>query len=184
MPSEGGVVVLVLERDVERRSRGAALLGRGSGAPCPRSASRTLFAEAKVVDYGRAVLDVAVRDRRAAPLPTPSAGACRAARARVGSTARRAARSRRCDQRARDRRRSARRRGFATTAPAATIRVAGSTGSPPSRTTSSTIVTTFRNRRAGHGASISRPWGADNRPVPTLYDVLRRVARRSTARAG
>src|SRR5262245_25226187 len=60
-----GVVVLVLDGDVERRAGGAALLGRGEERrPLDRVAH--LVAEAEVVDHRRAVLHVAVEpDQRA-----------------------------------------------------------------------------------------------------------------------
>ena len=59
------MVVLVLERDVERRAGGAALLGGGKeGRALDRIAH--LVPEAEVVDHGRPVLDVAVEaDERA-----------------------------------------------------------------------------------------------------------------------
>ena len=60
-----GVVVLVLDRDVERRAGRAALLGRREQRR-PFDRVPHLVAEAEVVDHGRPVLDVAVEpDERA-----------------------------------------------------------------------------------------------------------------------
>ena len=60
-----GVVVLVLERDVERRPCGAALLGRRKEG-CALDRIAHLVPEAEVVDHGRPMLDVAVQaDERA-----------------------------------------------------------------------------------------------------------------------
>jgi GAF domain-containing protein len=51
------------------------------------------------------------------------------------------------------------------------MRVAGTTGSPPSRSTSSTIVTTLRSPSSAT-ARAYRGSCADNRPVAALEDVL------------
>ena len=141
------VVVIVLDRDVDRRTGGAALLGGGEQRR-PVDGVADTIAEAEVVDDRRAVLDLAVEpDERALAVPL---------RLRTEQLERPL-----CQQRASGSQywsisgsRSSTYRpanGFTTTAPAAAMRTGGSTSRPPSRWTSSTTVTTLRRPCIGQG---------------------------------
>ena len=168
-----GVVVLVLDGDVERRAGGAALLGRGKRAPSRRS-RRAPCCRSGGCGSPPSRAPRRRRGRRARPcrrLPPARRGARAPARRAAPRAARSSGRSA-----ARDRRRTGRRTGSRRRRPPRPAASGARTGSPPSRSTSSTIVTTLRRPSSATARAYRAP-EADNRPVPTLRGRAPRPAR-------